>query len=277
VIGLKREARRAAATAAALLCGIALAGSAQAGEFYGSFGLAITGARAEASGGNGASGLGPNIGKPTDTSPLVAGSLGFEFRMHELLPRRGRSPSWMPDIDLEDWVLRTELEAAGARSYDLAVFNGSPFVQRAVVEDVTLMLNQWVDLPLGHAIEAVVGRVRGIDDLTFNLGLGIGYKYARTFVANGTFFGKKIDHNMAWQAGTELGYALSDNVVLTGGYRYVGLGNHETKLRDSTGTLDFGTLKLDLDAHEFRAGIRVGFYGVRFPRGLLEPKRRYAP
>ena len=280
MVGVKHQADRGAiATSLALLGLMLLPAGARAGEFYGSLGLAITGARAEASGDNGAASapVRANRGTSKDTSPLVSGALGFEFRMHELLPRRRRPPAWMPDIDLEDWVLRTELEAAGARSYDFAVDASGLFVHRATVEDVTLMVTQWIDLPLGHAIEAVAGRVRGIDDLTFNFGVGIGYERSTVKTNNGTSFGKKIDDGMVWQVGTELGFPLSDNVVLTGGYRYVALGLHEMKLRDSTGTQDFGRLKLDVDSHEFRAGIRVRFYSVRFPRGLLEPNRRYAP
>lgn len=271
--------RRARALAAALVLAAAVPEPAHAGEFYGAMELAITEVRAHASGNNGVISPAANHGNSTDTSPLIAGLVGFEFRMHELLPRRRRAPAWMPDVDLEDWVLRTEIEAAGAREYDLSVDNDTTFPHRATVEDITLLFNQWLDLPLGHTVEAIAGRgIRGIDDLTLNLGLGIGYVYKRLETANGVSQGKKIDHHMAWQAGIGLGYPLTDNIVLTGGYRYVALGNHQTKLRDvGTGTQNNGVLKLDLDSHEFRAGLRVHFYSVRFPRGLFEPRRRYAP
>jgi opacity protein-like surface antigen len=278
VIFAKRSGRRAAAATAWALAAFLMPSPVEAGEFYGAVGLAITEARSDASGNNGVVSPTPNSGSPSDTSPLVAGTLGFEFRMHELRPRGRRSPAWMPDLDLEDWVLRTEIEAAGARSYDLDAQSNDPdFPHRARVEDVTLMLNQWLDLPLGHAIEAVAGRVRGIEDLTFDLGLGAGYIRRNIETGNGVSFGETAKNGFVWQAGVDLGYPLSDNVVLTGGYRYVALGNHETGLTDSTGTQNNGVLKLDVDSHEFRAAIRVRFYSIRFPRGLLEPKRRYEP
>lgn len=276
----RQSTRRQLAPSIAALA-LLLSSEAGAGEFYGSFGLAITGARAHADGDNGDA-LAPVAtprfsGTSTDTSPLASGAVGFEFSIRELRPSRRRLPAWLPDVDLDDWRLRTELEATGARSYDLIVdadLVRPPLVQQ---ESITLMLTQWLDLPLGHAIEAVAGRARGIEDLTLNVGLGIGYGRSTIAADNFASFGKKDLNEMVWQAGVELGYPISNSLTLTGGYRYVDLGLQETRLRDSTGVVDHGRLKLGLDSHEFRAAIRVRFYSVRFPRGLFESKRHDQP
>lgn len=254
--------------------------TAQAGEIYGSLGLGIARGIGHASGNNGDATLAPpqpNSGSSSDSSPLIAGVIGFEFPLHELIPRRRRSPSWMPDLDLEDWVLRSEFEIAGARSYDLSVNAGTLEPNAASVDSLTVMITQWVDLPLGPALRSVGLRSRGIDDLTFNLGLGVGYNRARLKTNNGVVFGKEDLNLFTWQVGVELGFPLGHNVTLTGGYRYVDLGDLEASLTDSTGTQDFGRLGLDMGSHEFRAAVRLRFYSMRFPRGLIQPRRRYEP
>jgi opacity protein-like surface antigen len=250
--------------------------AAQAGEFYVSGGLAMSWATADASGDNtiGATSF-PNTGSPSDSSPSVALALGFEFPVHQLLPRR--MPRWMPDLDLQDWGIRSEIEASGARAYDLRASNDTD-PHHADLTHWSLLWNVYLDLPLGNALQAVFRRTRRLEPLVFSPTFGVGYARAKIVSDNVFAVGRSVHNELAWQAGFELGYPLSDNVTLTGGYRYFSIGNLETALRDDSGALDLGDLGLDVGGHELRATLRWRFYSVRFPRGLFQSsRRRYDP
>lgn len=56
------------------------------------------------------------------------------------------------------------------------------------------------------------------------------------------------DTVFAYQVGAGLGYDVTDNVNIFGGYRYLG---------SSDATLD--TLEAEYDAHELRVGVRYAF------------------
>jgi opacity protein-like surface antigen len=202
--------------------------------------------------------------------------VGFEFPLHQALPRRYRQPRWMPDLDIEDWSIRAELEAAGGRNYDFAIGANGLNTHPITVSSWALMTNVWLDLPVGHLFGGAGGR--SFRDLTFNTGVGIGFGRTRIVSANNAAFGAHDENHFVWQVGGEFGLPLSDNITLTAGYRYVPVGNLTNKLTDNTSTQDFGTQNLYVSAHELRTGLRVSFYSVRFPRGLFDARRtRYEP
>jgi len=274
--------RRAAVAAIAIWAQIAIAAPALAGDFYAAGSISTSLGIVEPHGHNGdRAGAGDNranVGTDTDSSPVFGVVGGFEFPLRQVLPRRHRLPRWMPDVDLDDWALRSELEVNGGRSYDVAIGAqglDSHFVR---ISQWALMTNAWLDLPLGHGLEAIGVRQRWLRDTTFNTGLGIGFQRTRVESTSGDARGRHTDNGFLWHLGFELGIPLSDTVVFTAGYRYVPVGRLENEITDTTSTQDFGVQKLDVSGHELRTALRVRFWSVRFPRGLFEPDHgRYEP
>ncbi|MCA9509268.1 MAG: hypothetical protein R3E88_10600 [Myxococcota bacterium] len=266
----------------ATVCQSLVAADAAAGDFYAAGSLATTLGIVEPHGHNGdragANDNRANRGTDTDSSPVFAGVAGFEFPLRQALPRRHRMPRWMPDVDLDDWVIRTELELAGGRNYDVAIGASGLATHHVSVSQWALLTNAWLDLPLGHGLEAIGLRQRWLRDVTFNTGLGIGYQRTRVESTSFDARGKHSDNGFLWQLGLELGIPLSDAVVFTAGYRYVPVGRLENEITDTTSSQDYGVQKLDVSGHELRTTLRVRFWSVRFPRGLFEPDRdRYEP
>jgi OOP family OmpA-OmpF porin len=112
------------------------------------------------------------------------------------------------------------------RSVDVDEVNGVPVPLDATFSALSFMANGYYDFEMGSP-------------LTPYLGVGLGIVDSEVDVAG---FGSTSETDLAYQFMAGLGYEVSPNVVLTGGYRYFGIA--ET---DAPGT------------HEFNIGARFMF------------------
>lgn len=109
------------------------------------------------------------------------------------------------------------------------------------VETQSLMLNAYVDIDTGTKFTPYIGG-------------GIGYaKVKGSF--NEPIYGSEgsmDDNNFAWQIGLGASYAITQNVALDAGYRYVDFGDFSETYKDEKDTLD-------VNASEFYIGARYTF------------------
>jgi opacity protein-like surface antigen len=208
-------------------------------------------------------------GSDEDSSPLLDFAVGLEVPMDELVPRE-----WLLDVRLPNWPMRFELEAAGLREYEFKTDVGTEkfFTE---FKATTLLVNTWLDIPLVSIYRPVqytfsLGRQptvrRWLEPASLYLGGGVGVGFLDI---NGTSNVVSVDDNpigFAWNVGVGLNYALTDNVSLSTGYRYVGLGEQKLDISDpgiTAGPSD--ELRLDPEVHEFRVGVRIRVFEFRSP------------
>lgn len=215
-------------------------------------------------------------GEDSDGSPMLDGIVGLEVPMDELVPR-----DLLLDVRLPDWPVRLELEAAGLREYELRSFFGTDLFFTEV-EATTLFLNAWVDVPLTSLYRPVqytfgLGRQprirQWLEPASLYVGVGVGY--AHTELSGTSNSGSASDDfdEFAWNAGIGIGYALTESVDLSAGYRFLCLAGQQCMTHDDgfeltpTGGAPQPTdfLEYDLLAHEVRVQIRVEVYDFLSP------------
>ena len=215
-------------------------------------------------------------GEDTDGSPMLDGVVGLEVPMDELVPR-----DLLLDVRLPDWPVRLELEAAGLREYELRSFFGTDLFFTEV-EATTLFFNAWVDVPLTslyRPVQYTLGlgrqpRIRQwLEPASLYVGVGVGY--AHTELSGTSNSGSASDDfdEFAWNAGIGFGYALTEHVDLSAGYRFLCLAGQQCMTHDDGFELtptgggpqptDF--LEYDLLAHEVRVQFRVEVYDFLSP------------
>jgi opacity protein-like surface antigen len=116
----------------------------------------------------------------------------------------------------------------------------------AKISALSALFNAYIDLGTWYGVTPYIGA-------------GVGSAYMRvsdfTSAAAPPFTGG--DHsqwNLAWAAMAGLGYAISPQLTIDIGYRYLGFGNVKTGA-DAFGAMTFK----DVSAHEVRAGLRWNF------------------
>ncbi len=215
-------------------------------------------------------------GEDTDGSPMLDGIVGLEIPMDELVPRE-----MLLDVRLPDWPVRVELEAAGLREYELRNFFGTDLFFTEV-EATTLFLNAWLDIPLTslyRPFQYTFGlgrqpRIRQwLEPASLYVGAGVGY--AHTELSGTSNSGSASDDfdDFAWNAGVGIGYALTETVDLSAGYRFLCLAGQDCMAHNDgfeltpTGGAAQATdyLEYDLLAHEVRVQIRVEVYDFFSP------------
>ena len=143
--------------------------------------------------------------------------------------------------------LRVELEGA-YRPFDIDGVNDVRVNGRALdsgyelsgdVDTWSLMLNAHYDIAMGAA-RPYIGAGLGIARHDANATLTLPILPATSDSGN--------DNTFAYQFMAGLGYELSDNMVLFGGYRYMG-----------TDDLEIEALTASYGTHAIEAGLRVGF------------------
>ena len=65
----------------------------------------------------------------------------------------------------------------------------------------------------------------------------------------------------AWEVDAGLGYALSEALHLSIGWRYINLGVNEADVIDSVGQ-NQGTFETEMAAHEFTTALRYSFWRI---------------
>ena len=121
------------------------------------------------------------------------------------------------------------------------------------ITSYTLMLNGYKDL----------GNFGG---LTPYLGAGVGIAYNIvddvSFTDNPALVNQihgERDIAFAWSLMAGVGYQLSHNTVLDLGYRYIDMGKATSERSDTAGFINPRVNIDDLDAHEFKVGLRYHF------------------
>jgi hypothetical protein len=237
-------------SAALMLAGAAAclpAGSARAGDVYASATLAISTGQGEA---GGSTPFFPNRGSDTDSSPAYGLAAGFAIPFEEMFPDR-QGP-------ISDWSARFELEGLAGRDYELRAHGAEPYLSE--VYTWTLMKNVWLDVPLERPIAHLFGRIPVLSPLSFTIGAGIGLGANDVDTTDNVSSGSVTSYGFAWQAGAGFGYALTRNVTIGVGYRYLDPGQVEIDL--TAGQTPMGSFELDLAAHEVASTLRVAFYPV---------------
>lgn len=221
-----------------------------------------------------ATGVMPEVklfGSDEDSTPFLSLAVGVEVPMDELLPRE-----WMLDVRLPNWPVRIELEAAGLREYELRTETSNSDEFFTEMTATTLLVNTWLDIPLVEIYRPIqnvlgLGRQPGvrrwIEPASFYLGVGIGVGFLEVDGTSNVFSAIEEPIDFVWNVGFGFGYALTDRLSLSAGYRYIGLGKQtidlEGPIQNSGDKIDF-----DPDIHELRLAIRVQVYD------FLNPWRR---
>lgn len=206
-------------------------------------------------------------GDDSDASPLVDGAVGLRIPMDELVARE-----WLPDLRLPNYPYRIEIEAAGLREFELKTQIG-PQNFFSSVKATTVMVNQWLDIPLIELWRPVqylggLGRQprlrQWLEPGSLFFGWGVGFSYLEIEGTSNIVSGSDDIFDFAWNVGAGLNYALTDHVDLSGGYRYVGLGKQEIDMF-LTGGGQEGTVDYDPNVHELRVQIRVKVHDFLSP------------
>jgi hypothetical protein len=206
-------------------------------------------------------------GSDNDSSPVLDLAIGVEIPMDELVPRE-----WLLDVRLPDWPVRVEAEVAGLREYEFrTVAGGEAFFTE--FKTTTLLFNTWVDIPLISAYRPVqytfgLGRQpairRWLEPASLYIGGGIGMGVLDIDGTSNVVSGDDDPIDFAWNVGVGVNYALNDQISLSTGYRFVGLGKHTVDLRGGVpGPND--EVEFDPQIHEFRVAIRIRVYEFLSP------------
>ena len=132
-------------------------------------------------------------------------------------------------------TLRAEIEYNKNETAEKSFYN----IISGEVDTQSLMLNAYYDIDTGTKLSPYIGA-------------GIGYAKVEgklTENISGHQYQSSMDDNtFAWQVGTGLGYAITENITIDAGYRYMDYGS-----------FDEGFSELDTNAHEIHLGARYTF------------------
>lgn len=257
-----RIGREVGAWLSAALLAAAPAGAA---ELYGAGDLGISWLGVDASAANDLLGL-THEGEDTDETPVYGVALGVEFPLRQALPWQVRMPRWLggEDVSFPDWSTRFEIEHLRRSDAELDTPGVNPQEPyRASVESWSVMSKLRLDLPVRRPVSWALGRVPFVDPLTVYLGTGIGLAVTDLDVSTGVIFGSKTIEDFTWQAFAGFGYALTERVRWSLGWRYHDLGRLKTTLVDTTGTAR-GRYAADVAGHEFTTSLSFSFYHLGF-------------
>ena len=243
-------------------------------EVYVGAGLGISAADSGTNGARSGVALG---GSDIDTSPMLDGTVGLAIPMDEIVPRE-----WIGRGRLPDWPVRFEIEGAGFREYELrSSANTERFYTE--IETATMFLNGWLDVPLitlWRPVQYLGGLGRQprtrqwLDPGSLYFGVGIGMAALDVQGTSNVFTVRDEFIEFAWNAGLGIDYALTDNVDLSVGYRFLCFAgekcmahNDGLELPISGGTPATGDfdLKYELMSHELRVQIRVEVHDFLSP------------
>ncbi|HEY0293170.1 MAG TPA: outer membrane protein [Hansschlegelia sp.] len=122
--------------------------------------------------------------------------------------------------------------------------------EKAKVSAITPLLNVYADLGTWHGFTPYIGAGAGASYIMID-----DYKYANPNGGTGKNRGGN-DWSFSWALMAGVGYQVSDNVIIDAGYRYLNLGDGKTK-KTNGGFNGSKSIKFDdLQAHEFRVGVR---------------------
>ena len=212
-----------------------------------------------------------------DASPVLGAGLGLALPLHELLPLRMS----LPRIDLPiwpgkaltfgghedwrfpDWDVRFELAYLDGREYDFRADGADPWFTNGKAR--SLMATARLDLPVQAPLTALFGRIPILDPLTVYGAAGVGAAHTEAVTLSNQDKATKESFEFAWEVDAGLGYAISDALHLSIGWRYIDLGTTQGTIKNA-GT-NRGRADVDMRAHEFTTSIRYSFWRVPFFEG----------
>ena len=262
--------------AAALLAIASWGATASAAELYMAGRIGISYGDAD---GKGVIELGPDVvgsGSDDDASPVYGLAFGTAVPLRDVFPWALRFPSFdVPywpgralhfegeeEFRFPGWRTLFEIEALFGRDYDFATSSGTaPSPYHSEVTSDAFMANMRLDVPLRAPLTALFGRMPMLEPLTLYGGGGIGAGWNKIRTNGPVDLGSERSWELAWQAQAGLGYAVTDTVHLSLGWRYLDLGKIEV---DSTcGGADC-SFRADVTAQEVMSSVRFEFYHVPF-------------
>jgi len=214
-------------------------------------------------------------GEGEDSSPIYGGTLGIAVPLSDVIPWALRIPSF--DIPVwpgkswhiagteafhfPGWSTQMEFEATTGRKFDFRTAGASPLTQYVgEVESTSFMGNFRLDIPIQAPMTALFGRLPMLEPVTIYAGGGVGTGWNELKATDSANSGSDTVFNLAYQFGAGMGYAMSDQLHLTIGWRYLDLGEMEV---DLSGLQD-GSYKTEFGSHEFTTALRFHFYHIPF-------------
>jgi opacity protein-like surface antigen len=267
-----RSDRRALA-ALLLLAPLSLPAVASAADLYLSGGVGISAATGDTRSTNS---LDVNShGSDDDTSPVYGGAIGMSVPLSELVPWRMRIPSFdipyfpghslhvagSEDFRFPGW--RTSFELEGQTGRDFQIITNGPSPITPVISKVTsssFMANFRLDVPISAPLHIFFGRLPMLEPVTLYGGVGAGASL-NEIEASDSVFGKDNDtgFTFAHQYRAGIGYAITDQMHVSLGWRYYDLGKLEVGFGGGN-----AKVSTDVVTNEFTSGLTWHFYHVPF-------------
>ena len=204
------------------------------------------------------------VGSYSDSSPLIAGAVGFSIPLDELT-------AWeLPyDLRLPDWRLRFEAEATGLRSFE-GVFGTGAFKTFGSTDSWSVVFDLWQNVPLsglGRVLNMLPGRTprwvtRGLDQVQVYGGGGVGVVGTSIEFTDNFHTAMSSGTQLGWQAGAGVLYELTKSVAVDLGYRHFSYGTVSTQYIDTAGVVR-GPFSVSQSSNEFRGGLRINFWGFQ--------------
>ena len=272
-----RNTKRNAALAAVIAA--LSAAPAGAAEVYLAGNLGISSASGDASGFNSLAGV-SSSGTGGDSSPVYGTGLGILFPLNGALPWRLRIPGFeipywpgralryegSEDASFPSWQTRFEIEWLAGRDFEITTPGAnSSLPYRSDVSGSSLMAVLRLDVPIQAPITAMFGRIPMFEPLSVFGGGGVGVGFTDVKTSDTVVSGSQDSTSLAYQATAGLGYAFTESVHWSVGWRYVDMGDVTMSLSD--GLTDRGSFSIDLGAHEFTTALRFSFWRIPFLDG----------
>ena len=216
-------------------------------------------------------------GDDDDASPIFGGSLGIAVPLSDVIPWALRIPSFdipiwpgrslhvtgTESFHFPGWRTLIEAEAISGREFEFLTPGASPLARYvAEVDSTSFLANVRLDIPIETPLNLLFGRLPMLEPVTLYAGGGVGVGWNEFEATESGNSGKDDSFDLAYQFGAGLGYAMSDQLHLTLGWRFLDLGEIKVDLDDED--LQQGSYSADVSAHEFTTSIRFHFYSVPF-------------
>jgi opacity protein-like surface antigen len=256
----------AALAALGLLLG---AGAAAAAELYASGHVGFSSGTGDGSGNNDLVGE-SGSGEDDDASPMYGGAFGIAVPLSQVVPAfdlpywPGRSLriNGEESFRLPGWRTLIEAEAITGRDFEFSTPGHStltPYITD--VRSTTFLGNVRLDVPIQAPLNLLFGRLPMLEPVTLYVGGGAGVGWNDISTSDTVNAGSDDSFKFAWQGGAGFGYAMSDTLHASFGYRYLDLGSAEIKFDQGPNE---GKFDADIAAHEVTVSLRFHFYHIPF-------------
>lgn len=215
-------------------------------------------------------------GDDKDSSPLYGGTLGIAVPLSDVLPWAMRIPSfdipYWPGHSLHvegsesfrfpGWSTLIEAEAVTGRHWSfLTPGPAANSPERSELTTTSFIGNVRLDVPIQAPLHVLFGRLPMLEPVTLYGGGGVGAGWNKLDGLDALNSGSDTSFGLAYQFMAGIGYAMSDQLHLSLGWRYLDLGRVKAELDVNPNPTSF---RADVTANEFTTSIRFQFYHVPF-------------